>query len=264
MAEKRLDITLVEMGLSSSRERAKEMIKLGQVIINGHQVIKPSRIIYADDKLEIVGKTLKYVGRGGLKLEYALDRFNIDIKESICLDIGASTGGFTDCMLQNGVRKVYAVDVGHSQLADSLRNNPKIVNMEKTDIRTLSKQHFNEDINFIAIDVSFISLKLILSKVFELLDDGFQCIALIKPQFEAGRQNLNKHGIVLNPKVHISVLEEIYSFSKGLGFSVRGLCCSPIRGGKGNIEYLILLEKSFIPCELFNFKNLVEKTFHIL
>ena len=227
MAEKRLDITLVEMGLSSSRERAKEMIKLGQVIINGHQIIKPSRIIYADDKLEIVGETLKYVGRGGLKLEYALDRFNIDIKESICLDIGASTGGFTDCMLQNGVRKVYAVDVGHSQLADSLRDNPKVVNMEKQISEPLVNSILTRILTLLpSMFLLYPSNLFYLKYLRYLMTDSM--IALIKPQFEAGRQNLNKHGIVLNPKVHISVLEEIYFF-KRVRILSKDLCCSPIR-----------------------------------
>lgn len=264
MAEKRLDIVLVEKGLANSRERAKEMIKSGQVTINGNLCDKPSKIISDNDKLEIIGETLKYAGRGGLKLEHALDKFEISIKECVCVDIGASTGGFTDCMLQNGVKKVYAVDVGHSQLVESLKNDPNVVNMEKTDVRTLTKQAFNESINFIATDVSFISLKLVLPKIYELLEDKCQAVVLIKPQFEAGKSNLNKHGIVIDQKVHIEVLKEIYFYSQSLGFAVKGLCYSPIKGGKGNIEYLMLLEKSSDISELFDFKNIVEDAFDIL
>ncbi len=264
MAEKRLDIALVENSLASSRERAKEMIKSGQVTVNGSSCDKPSKIISENDKLEIIGETLKYAGRGGLKLEHALDKFEISIKECVCVDIGASTGGFTDCMLQNSAKKVYAVDVGHSQLVEILKNNPKVVNMEKTDIRTLTRQSFDESINFIATDVSFISLKLVLPKIYELLEDKRQAVVLIKPQFEAGKSNLNKNGIVRDSKVHIKVLKDIYSYSQQLGFSIKGLCYSSIKGGKGNIEYLILLEKSCDKSKLFDFKSLVEDAFYIL
>ncbi|HHX57572.1 MAG TPA: TlyA family RNA methyltransferase [Clostridiales bacterium] len=264
VAEKRLDIALVENRLASSRERAKEMIKSGQVTINGNSCDKPSKIIFENDKLEIIGETLKYAGRGGLKFEHALDKFEISVKECVCVDIGASTGGFTDCMLQNGAKKVYAVDVGHSQLVEVLKNNIKVVNMEKTDVRTLTKQSFNESINFIATDVSFISLKLVLPKIYELLEDNCQAVVLIKPQFEAGKSNLNKNGIVRDSKVHIKVLKDIYSYSQSLGFSIKGLCFSSIKGGKGNIEYLMLLEKSCDKSKLFDFKNLVEDAFYIL
>lgn len=264
MTEKRLDIALVDMGLSSSRERAKELIKSGQVMLNGCVCDKPSKKVSEYDKLEIIGETFKYVSRGGLKLEQALEMFELNIKALICLDIGASTGGFTDCMLQHGAKRVYAVDVGHSQLDDSLKNNPQVVSMEKTDIRTLIKQSFNESIRFIATDVSFISLKLVLPKIYEILDDEYQAVVLIKPQFEAGKSNLNKHGIVNEPKLHIKVLQEIYNCSQSLGFSVKGLCHSPIKGGKGNIEYLMLLEKTFDKSKIFDFDSIVENAFYIL
>ncbi len=214
-----------------------------KILLNGQLCTKPSVLVEDSDELQLAGEDLAYVGRGGLKLEAALDEFGISMQSKICMDIGASTGGFTDCMLQRGAALVYAVDVGHGQLDESLRNHPGVINMEGTDIRCIQPENLTAQPVFCSIDVSFISLQLVLPSAFALLADRAECVALIKPQFEAGRSNLNKHGIVKSAKVHCQVLEQILTFASGIGFSVAGLLPSPIHGGSGNTEYLVYLKK---------------------
>lgn len=236
---KRLDIILVERGFAKSRERAKGLILSGGVLKDGKPLLKPSLTIEEDDELTVAEDPLKFVGRGGLKLQKAKEAFFLDFEGKTCLDIGASTGGFTECMLLGGALKVYAIDVGHGQLDSSLAANPKVVNMEETDARTLSKERFSEEIGFISADVSFISLKMILPKINELLSPDGEFTVLVKPQFEAGRADLNKKGIVKSPKAHIRVLNEISGVCMELGLIIKGLTWSPVCGGDGNIEYLL-------------------------
>lgn len=240
----RLDAALVERGLAQSRQRAKELILEGHVLAGGKVCTKPSFPVEAEDVLVVTGGGIAYVGRGGLKLEHALTAGKIDLTGQICMDIGASTGGFTDCMLQKGAAKVYAVDVGHGQLAPSLRQDARVVNWEGTDIRLLPADRLEHPVDFFSVDVSFISLKLVLPAAVEFLRDGGKAAVLIKPQFEAGRENIGKKGIVTSRKAHWKVLTEIRQLFADLGLSLRLLCPSPVRGGSGNREYLAVLEKS--------------------
>lgn len=242
--EGRLDVVLFETGLASSRQKAKEIVLEGHAAVNGKVCLKPSFAIKEGDKVSIVGETLKYVGRGGLKLEKIIELYNPEIKGRVCMDIGASTGGFTDCMLQNGAEMVYAVDVGSGQLAQKLCEDSRVINMEKTDIRNVETSDLQHLPEFISVDVSFISLKLILDSVYRLLSDNGTAALLIKPQFEAGKENVGKNGIVKSRKVHINVLADVTSFAKEAGFSITAVCYSPITGSKGNIEYLMCLKKS--------------------
>lgn len=244
MCEKiRLDMFLTEKGFAPSREKAKAMISAGNIYVKGKQCTKPGQLILCDEtELEIRGEVLKYVSRGGLKLEKAILEFGIDLKEKSAMDIGASTGGFTDCMLQNGAKKIYAVDVGKDQLAEKMKNNPKVVNMENTNIRYISSK-IMEKVDFISVDVSFISLTLVLPVAFNMLSDSGEAVALIKPQFEAGRRNVGKKGVVRDKKIHCEVIRKIRDFAAGLGFCPSGLSFSPIKGAEGNIEYLIYLKK---------------------
>jgi len=237
----RIDIALTERGLCQSRSRAKLLLKDGRVLLNHAVCTKPSALVTEQDLLEL--DDLPYVGRGGLKLEGALETFPVNLEGRICLDIGASTGGFTDCMLRHGAKLVYAVDVGHDQLAESLRNHPQVKNLENTDIRNLSASDFPEIPDFCSIDVSFISLKYILPSAWALLADKADCIALVKPQFEAGKSALNKQGVVKSEKIRIQVLQEISEFAGQMGFVVCDSCESPIQGGTGNVEYLLYLKK---------------------
>ncbi len=258
----RLDVELFERGMAKSREQAKELIKLGGVLVDGKAAIKPSLTVNPESRIEIISQKPKYVGRGGLKLEKALISFNINVKEKICIDIGASTGGFTDCLLQNGAKKVYAVDVGHGQLDKSLALDSRVVNLEKTNIRNMDISVFKEEINFACIDVSFVSLKLVLPRAAEILSFGGELTALVKPQFEAGKSNLNKNGIVKSPKVHKEILEDMVLFCGGI-LSVKDIDFSPIRGGDGNIEYLLYAKKEPID-EVFDIskcRNVVDKAF---
>ncbi len=241
--ETRIDVALLERGLCRSRTRAKALLKEERVLLNGIVCTKPSMMIKDSDDLKLVEGDDAFVGRGSLKLEEALRRFNVSPMGRTCLDVGASTGGFTDCMLRSGAMIVYAVDVGHDQLDMSLRRNPQVVNLEGTDIRLLDKGRLARKPDFCSIDVSFISLQLILPAVHALLADGADCIALIKPQFEAGKSNIGKKGIVKSAKVHAQVLEQVIAFAQSVGFTVHGLCPSPIRGGTGNAEYLLHLKK---------------------
>lgn len=236
---KRLDVILTERGLVKSREAGKTLIKDGFVTVNGEVCTKPSAEFCDEDEIIVTAKN-DFVGRGALKLQKAIDEFKISLDGAVCLDIGASTGGFTDCMLKCGASKVYALDVGHGQLDERLVNDSRVVNMEGTNIRTLPADTFKEKINFICIDVSFVSLKQVFPKALEVLGESGELVALIKPQFEAGRENLNKNGIVKSPKIHKAVLGEITAFcSEKAG--VRGLTYSPVARKDGNIEYLIFL-----------------------
>lgn len=236
----RLDVYLTENGMCKSRTAAQSLIKSGGVCVNGAVCEKPSAVVVESDKVEITGEQLRYVGRGGLKLEGALSTFQLDITGMTCLDIGSSTGGFTDCMLQHGAEKVYAVDVGTDQLDKKLRDDGRVVVMEKTDIRTAELPGM---VDFVGTDVSFISLKLVIPHIFRLLKDGCNAVVLVKPQFEAGRRALNKKGIVTDNKVHAEVLKDITEFAELGGFRVLNTAISPIRGGDGNTEYLMCLEK---------------------
>ncbi len=238
MAKKRLDILLVEQGLAESRQKAQATIMSGLVYVNGRKVDKAGNPTDEGASIEVRGKALKYVSRGGLKLEKAMASFPITLTDRVAADIGASTGGFTDCMLQNGARKVYAVDVGYGQLAWSLRSDPRVVCLERTNARYLSTEQIPEPLDFASIDVSFISLKLILPALRPLLKEGGQVACLVKPQFEAGKEKVGKKGVVRDPAVHLEVLEHFLEHAAQADFHVAGLTYSPIRGPEGNIEYL--------------------------
>lgn len=245
MAEKiRLDIALTRQGLVSSREKAKALIMAGQVYVNGQKELKSGATVKAEDKLEVRGNQNPFVSRGGLKLQKAAESFGISLENCVCMDIGASTGGFTDCMLSYGAKKVYAVDVGYGQLAWKLRTDERVVNMERTNFRYVTHEQIPEDIDFASVDVSFISLKLILPVLRDLLKDGGESVCLIKPQFEAGRDKIGKKGVVRDPQVHSDVVETICNFALDSGFSIKNLDFSPIKGPEGNIEYLMHIVKT--------------------
>lgn len=249
MANKiRLDVAVFEQGFAPSREKAKAIIMAGQVYVNNQKVDKAGFELKPDDKLEVRGNTLKYVSRGGLKLEKAMQEFPITLDGKICMDVGASTGGFTDCMLQNGAVKVYSVDVGYGQLAWKLRCDERVVNLERTNFRYCSREQVPDEIDFSSVDVSFISLKHILPVLNSLLSAEGEAVCLIKPQFEAGKEKVGKKGVVRDLKVHLEVVENIIALSLENGFEVCGLQFSPIKGPEGNIEYLIYLKKSENPC----------------
>ena len=245
MAKIRLDVYLTEKGLTTSRERAKSLIMAGQVYIKNQKCDKACTMLDENETdVEIRGEQLKYVSRGGLKLEKAMDEFPIDLNNKVTMDIGASTGGFTDCMLQNGAKKVFAVDVGYGQFAWKLRQDPRVVNMERTNIRYVTPDDIGESIDFASIDVSFISLKLVLPTAYNLLSDDGEIVALIKPQFEAGRGQVGKKGVVRDKNIHFEVVRTVLDFAVETRFSVLGLSYSPIKGPEGNIEYLAFLKKS--------------------
>ncbi len=245
--KKRIDVLLFERGLAPSREKARALIMAGNVYVNNQKFDKPGDTVSDDAQIEVRGHTLQYVSRGGLKLEKAMQLFPISLQGSICMDIGASTGGFTDCMLQNGAQKVYSVDVGYGQLAWQLRQDPRVVNLERTNARYLTRAQIPEEIDFFSVDVSFISLRIILPAVRPLLRDGGRAVCLIKPQFEAGRDKVGKKGVVRDKAVHEAVVETICAFALEAGYSVLGLTFSPVKGPEGNIEYLVYLEKSAAP-----------------
>ncbi len=247
--KKRLDILVTERGLVESREKAKTLIMAGQVYVDGQKADKPGDTFSEDAAVEVRGKGLPYVSRGGLKLEKAMREFGLQLQGRTCMDIGASTGGFTDCMLQNGAQRVYSVDVGYGQLAWSLRTDPRVVNLERTNARYLTREQVPEEIGFFSVDVSFISLTLILPAVRPLLAEHGQAVCLIKPQFEAGREKVGKKGVVRDKAVHEEVIEKIRSFALENSFSVLGLTFSPVKGPEGNIEYLIYLERSEAPSQ---------------
>lgn len=247
MSKIRLDVFLVNKGLVQSRERARALIMAGQVYIDNQKCDKAGMQIDEDcTGVEIRGEQLKYVSRGGLKLEKAMQEFPISLDGKVTMDIGASTGGFTDCMLQNGARKVFAVDVGYGQFAWKLRQDERVVNMERTNIRYVTREQIGEPIDFASIDVSFISLKLVLPVAYELLGDEGSVAALIKPQFEAGRSQVGKKGVVKDINVHFEVIKNTLDFARSINFYPAGLSFSPIKGPEGNIEYLAYLKKQ--PC----------------
>ncbi len=243
MQKKRLDVILFEKGLAQSRERAKSLIMSGVVFVDDERIDKAGATVFEEAKIEIRGNTLNYVSRGGLKLEKAMQLFPINLENKACMDIGASTGGFTDCMLQNGAVKVFAVDVGYGQLAWKLRCDERVVNLERTNVRYLTSEQVGQAIDFISIDVSFISLKLVLPVAKSFLQQNGELVCLIKPQFEAGRENVGKKGVVRDKQVHIDVVNSIISFARELEFDVKGLTFSPVKGPEGNIEYLLYLKK---------------------
>ena len=242
-AKKRLDVYLVEQGLVESRQKAQAIIMAGQVFWQGKRMDKAGAPIPEGAQVEIRGQTLRYVSRGGLKLEKAMDRFGVRLDGKICMDVGASTGGFTDCMLQNGAVKVYSVDVGHGQLAWKLRNDERVVCMEKTNVRYVTPEDIADPIGFASIDVSFISLTKVLGPVKALLEDNGQIVCLIKPQFEAGREKVGKKGVVREPAVHLEVIDMVIDYALSIGFEALNLEFSPIKGPEGNIEYLLYLQK---------------------
>ena len=265
MAKKtRLDVLLVERGLMESRQKAQTTIMSGLVFVKGQRVDKPGTAVDNEAEIEIRGNVLKYVSRGGLKLEKAMATFPVQLNGAICADIGASTGGFTDCMLQNGASKVYAVDVGYGQLAWKLREDPRVVCMERTNARYLTHEEVPDELDFASVDVSFISLKLILPALCGLLKEGGHVACLVKPQFEAGKEKVGKKGVVRDPAVHLEVLENFLIHAKESGFTVLGITYSPIRGPEGNIEYLGYLEKTEWQEKEFDLKTLVEESHQTL
>ena len=243
MAQERLDILLVKRNLAESREKAKIYIKTGIVFINGIKAQKASLNIEETAIIEIRGETLKYVSRGGLKLEKAVEQFGISLEGQVCMDVGASTGGFTDCMLQHGAERVFAIDVGTSQLVGKLREDARVICMENTNIRYVTKEDIGEFVDFVSIDVSFISLSKVLAPVYELMKENAQIVCLIKPQFEAGKEKIGKKGVVRDKKVHEGVIVSVTSFATAIGLELLGLEYSPIKGPEGNIEYLLYARK---------------------
>ena len=241
--KERLDVLLVKRNLAVSREKAKAVIMAGEVYVDGQKEDKAGSMFQDSVHIEVRGNTLPYVSRGGLKLEKAMTHFGVSLEGKVCLDVGASTGGFTDCMLQNGAKRVYAVDVGHGQLDWKLRNDPRVVCMEKTNIRYVVPDDIGEQADFSSIDVSFISLTKVLLPVRELLGEGGEIVCLFKPQFEAGREKVGKKGVVRDPAVHLEVIEKIVDYAKSISFEILNLEFSPIKGPEGNIEYLLYLRR---------------------
>ena len=245
--KERLDVLLVQRGLAPSREKAKTMIMEGNVFVDQQREDKAGSFFDVEAKIEVRGNTLRYVSRGGLKLEKAMEAFGLDLSGCVCMDIGASTGGFTDCMLQNGAAKVYAVDVGYGQFAWKLRQDPRVVCMEKTNIRYVTPDQIGEPLDFASVDVSFISLTKVLEPAKALLREGAQMLCLIKPQFEAGKDKVGKKGVVREQSTHREVIEKIIAYARGLGFRVLHLDYSPVKGPEGNIEYLVHLANDNLP-----------------
>ena len=245
MSEKmRLDVAVFERGYAETREKAKAMIMAGSVYLNGQKALKGGVNVKETDVIEVRGAVNPFVSRGGLKLDKAVKSFGLDLSDCICMDIGASTGGFTDCMLTNGAKKVYSIDVGYGQLAWKLRCDERVVNLERTNFRYVTREQVPDEVDFASVDVSFISLKLILPVMHTLLKDGGRSVCLIKPQFEAGKENIGKKGVVRDKSVHENVVENITNFASENGFKVIGVDFSPVKGPEGNIEYLMYIEKS--------------------
>lgn len=261
--KQRLDILLCEQGLAASREKAKAMIMAGIVYVKGQKEDKAGATFdeEAAKTIEVKGATLRYVSRGGLKLEKAVDVFGVILADQTCMDVGASTGGFTDCMLQNGAKKVFSIDVGKGQLDWKLRNDPRVVCMEKTNMRYVTPEDIGEPVDFVSIDVSFISLTKILKPVYDCMKENGQVVCLIKPQFEAGREKVGKKGVVRDKKTHVEVIEMIMEFTKAMGFAFLHLDFSPVKGPEGNIEYLLHLKKcdNSLPECTYRF-DLIEET----
>lgn len=241
MAKERLDVLLVNRRLADSREKAKAAVKGGHVFVDGVCETKPGAMLEDSVQIELKGVAMKYVSRGGYKLEKAVVSHDIGLTGLVCMDVGASTGGFTDCMLQNGAARVYAVDVGTGQLAEKLRNDDRVISMEQTNIRYVTLEDIGEKIDFVSIDVAFISLTKVLEPVRALMADNGSVCCLIKPQFEAGRENIGKNGVVRDARIHEQVIGNVLSYALSLGFRLRSLDWSPIKGPEGNIEYLAVL-----------------------
>lgn len=263
MAKQRLDNYLVENGYVETRSKAQSLIMAGEVYIDNQKASKSGEQIKGTEKIEVRSKGLQYVSRGGLKLEKAMKRFPISLSDKICMDIGASTGGFTDCMLQNGAAKVYSIDVGYGQLAWKLRTDERVVNLERTNFRHVTHEQIPDEIDFFSVDVSFISLKLILPPAYDLLKDSGSAVCLIKPQFEAGKENVGKKGVVRDINVHKDVISNVLEFTKEIGFKVEGLDFSPIKGPEGNIEYLMYITKNGSNADI-NIDETVEKSHETL
>lgn len=242
--KKRLDSAIFEQGLAESREKAKTLIMAGVVYVNNQKADKAGMTVKDDDILEVRSNPLKYVSRGGLKLEKAMESFSLKLDNMICADIGASTGGFTDCMLQNGAAKVYAIDVGYGQLAWKLRTDERVVNMERTNFRYVTHENIQDELDFCSVDVSFISLSIIVPVMRELMKQNACAVCLIKPQFEAGREKVGKKGVVRDKKVHIETVENTVNMMVSNNMTVLGLDYSPVKGPEGNIEYLIFVKKT--------------------
>ena len=249
MSKERLDALLVTRGLAGSRERAKRMIMAGEVLVDEQKIDKAGTMVKAEANIRLLGSDIPYVSRGGLKLEKAMKAFELEMMGKRAADIGASTGGFTDCMLQNGASRVFAIDVGYGQLAWKLRNDERVVNMERTNIRHVTLADIGEPLDFASIDVAFISLEKVLPIAYALLREGGEIAALIKPQFEAGRSFVGKKGVVRDPAVHLLVIKKVLVFAKETGFLVKALTYSPVKGPEGNIEYLCYLSKA-VGCSL--------------
>lgn len=260
MKKIRLDQLVFDLGLTESRERAKTTVMSGLVYVNGQKADKPGMQVAPDAKVEVRGDALPYVSRGGFKLEKALTVFPVDPTGLVCIDCGASTGGFTDVLLQNGASKVYAVDVGYGQLAWSLRNDKRVISMERTNVRYITPEQIPEPLDLAVMDLSFISIELILPAIYPLLKDNAAVICLIKPQFEAGRDEVGKKGVVRDQKVHLSVLNRFLDFAPTAGFTTIGLDYSPIKGPEGNIEYLGYLRKGSFPSPTFSPAQVVEQS----
>lgn len=261
----RLDSELVRLNLLQSRERAKEAILRGSVTVNGKTVLKPSAEVSEADEISFIGEKLRYVGRGGLKLEGALKSFELSLDGAVCLDIGASTGGFTDCMLSSGAKRVYAVDVGHGQLAQKLLDDPRVMNFEGVNVKDIVPEMFPEAPGFVSADLSFISVKYAAEAANKVLGYGGRAVLLIKPQFEVGRKFVSKGGVVKDKSAHITALDSLCKYFSSLGFFIKDLTYSPIKGGDGNIEYLVYLVKqeSFTP-KNFDFRSLCDRAFSSL
>ena len=265
MAEKkRLDTVVVDLGFAETRSKASAIIMSGEIYVNGQKETKAGYAVKDTDKIEFKGKKMPFVSRGGYKLEKAMKTFPITLEDCICMDIGASTGGFTDCMLQCGASKVYAIDVGYGQLAWKLRTDERVVNLERTNFRYLTKEIVTDAIDFASIDVSFISLKKILPVLFDFLKDGGKTVALIKPQFEAGKDKVGKKGVVRDINVHLEVAETVVAFAESIGLYPKALDYSPVRGPEGNIEYLLYLSKHEEEKTEINIKEVIDSSHKVL
>lgn len=264
MKKIRLDQLVFDLGLTESRERAKTTIMSGLVYVEGQKADKPGMQVLPDAKVEVRGAALPYVSRGGFKLEKALKVFPVDPKDKVCIDCGASTGGFTDVLLQNGARKVYSVDVGYGQLAWSLRQDERVVNLERTNIRYISSDEIPEPIDIAVMDLSFISVKLVLPAVCALLKDGGDLVCLIKPQFEAGREDVGKKGVVRDKGIHLSVVNSVLDFAPTVGMTVMGLDFSPIKGPEGNREYLCYMKKGVFSASDYDAEAVVNASHEVL
>ncbi len=262
--KKRLDVVLFELGLTESREKARALIMAGQVYVNGQKSLKAGDNIKPDDKIEVRGEKMPFVSRGGYKLDKAMKSFGLTLDNKICMDVGASTGGFTDCMLMNGAVKVYAIDVGYGQLAWKLRSDERVINLERTNFRYVTHDQVPDEIDFSSVDVSFISLKLILPVLYSLLKADGEAVCLVKPQFEAGRKKIGKKGVVRDKSVHLEVIDNCIGYARENGFKIKGLDFSPVKGPEGNIEYLLYITKAEINETETDASFIVEKSHEAL